>query len=673
MRPPTVLTLQKLERAYGIDGDVDLRGFLRRYPVRTDAELADLIDLDGRLRSGLGKRSELSRYMEAVPRLDASPVALDAAIEASLRSMRSFDGCSDEQAVRQLTVAYPTLREMIEDAAALSRGLWTSSWARDQFNVQPPRDLPCEFGPPLADRPGLRFELRESLGEGVAGRVYRAVDKRLSDASHDAIVAIKVLFPDEGASEERFFTEATRARRVMHANVVRVLDRGIDDASGEAYIVYDYVEGPTLLEWWGDGRPREQVVEMIAKIASGLQAAHREGLVHRDLHPANILVDADGEPRICDFGLAHDTEDAQAEDDGSERPQGNLAFMAPEQFRMEEGAPTAASDIYSIGGLLYFMLLGRPPHGTTPEEVAAAFAAEIPTPAVDGLEDHDLKLIVARALAPDPADRHHSAAELASDLRAWLRHEPISWTQPSAARRARLLVRRRPLATALVACAGAALVSALGVGLYTYDVVIVRKRATEQHFQALMTEARGIRSETHAAGMLAILQSLQTFDDRADLGRQISPDAVASGRIEVIGSLVQTWRKSEEISIRLLFWETALAHLMMASTDEHPEAYAILERNIADWRRVTRDESWLAELETLRDVGVVKKAWFTASRDKAMGADDRAELHAAVSRIERALADDNDLTGLGVGLRDLALRVMRNTEKPTLAPLMAQD
>ncbi|MEO1128292.1 MAG: serine/threonine-protein kinase [Planctomycetota bacterium] len=672
MRPPTVLTLQKLERAYGIDGDVELRGFLRRYPVRTDAELADLIDLDGRLRSGLGKRSELARYMDAVPRLDASPVALDAAIEASLRSMRSFDGCSDEQAVRQLATTYPALREMIEDAAALSRGLWTSSWARDQFNVQPPRDLPCEFGPPLADRPGQRFELRESLGEGVAGRVYRAVDKRLSDASHDAIVAIKVLFPDEGASEERFFTEATRARRVMHANVVRVLDRGIDDASGEAYIVYDFVEGPTLLEWWDDGRPREQVVEMVAKIASGLQAAHREGLVHRDLHPANILVDGEGEPRICDFGLAHDTEDAQA-DDGSERPQGNLAFMAPEQFRMEEGAPTAASDIYSIGGLLFFMLLGKPPHGTSPEEVAAAFAAEIPTPAVDALADHDLELIVTRALAPDPADRHHSSAELASDLRAWLRHEPIAWTQPSVARRTGLLVRRRPLATVLVACAGIALVSAIVVGLYTYDVVIVRKRATEQHFQTLMNEARGIRSETHAAGMLAILQSLQTFDDRADLGRQISPDAVASGRIEVIDSLVETWRKSEDVSIRLLFWETALAHLMMASTDEHPEAYDILERNISDWRGMTRDDAWLAELETLRDVGVVKKAWFTASRDEVIGPEQRAELLAAVGRIERALTDDSDFTGLGVGLRDLAWRVMRNTRKPTLAPLMAEE
>jgi hypothetical protein len=300
-----------------------------------------------------------------------------------------------------------------------------------------PWACPSDFGP------AGRYQLIELAGAGRRSLVYRAHDRSMSSEGFGADVAVKIM--RTGGSER----EALAARRIVHPNVLRVLDRGVDEASGCAFLVTEYADGGDLSQQtvpW----PAEKAVRFVAKLARAVQAGHAAGVVHCDLKPDNILLTRDGEPKIGDFDLSFSVLNR------SQESRGNVAFMAPEQFAREEDSLAPPADIYALGGLLYYLLTGELPNGATHEEIEAVHASRgtLPRRSLRG----DLGRIVGRALAHDKAIRHNSAGELADDLERYLRHEPISWLRTGPFRRTAMWAYRRPftaagLLVAIVVCA----------------------------------------------------------------------------------------------------------------------------------------------------------------------------------------------------------------------------
>ncbi len=284
---------------------------------------------------------------------------------------------------------------------------------------------------------GRRYELLEVIGRGGMGVVYRA-----HDAVLDRVVGVKVL-PAELASDvtlvERFTREARAAARLANPNIVAVFDTGIDREV--RYIVMELVPGVSLAQLLRErgALAVREAVEIAAQVAAALAAAHAAGIVHRDIKPANIMVQPSGEVKVLDFGIAHArTDEALTR---TTAVLGSAPYMAPE---MAAGQPAdERSDIYSLGGVLYEMLTGRPPFVA---EVPAAVmhqhisAAPQPAHALQPRVPGGLDVLLMRMLAKRPADRPQQAAQLAGALRASLVErsdrfvpEPQPWTDPTVA------------------------------------------------------------------------------------------------------------------------------------------------------------------------------------------------------------------------------------------------
>ena len=281
------------------------------------------------------------------------------------------------------------------------------------------------------------YELLEEVGRGGMGVVYKA-----QQTSLNRVVALKMLLQGDFASEvdlQRFQSEAESAGKIHHPHIVPVYDVG--NVDGRPYFSMRYVDGTTLSRRINEGpiQPRE-AAELLMPICRAVAEAHRHGIVHRDLKPSNILIDSDGHPYVGDFGLAKRVASPEQRPQGtgigataslthSGAIVGTPGYMAPEQAAGRRGDVGVATDVYSLGALLYAMLTGRAPfQAASPVDTVLMVLEQDPLPPrlLNPNADPDLEMIVLKCLQK-PADlRYPSADALADDLQAYLAGESIS-------------------------------------------------------------------------------------------------------------------------------------------------------------------------------------------------------------------------------------------------------
>jgi len=267
-----------------------------------------------------------------------------------------------------------------------------------------------------------RYEILEELGRGNMGAVYKARDPQI-----DRIVAIKSILtasfpPDELEHYKgRFYREAQAAGKMSHPGIVTIHDIA-EDENGQPYLVMEFIEGATLFSLLappGPGMPPErlsfeQALDIGIQVAQALDYAHRRGVVHRDIKPANVLITYDGKAKITDFGIAK-LEGTQLTQAGT--MVGTPAFMSPEQIT--GSAVDGRSDIFSLGGVLYWMFTGEKPFaGDTVSALSFKIVYEMPVPAKqrNAALPPSVEQIISRCLAKKPEERYKTARELAADL-----------------------------------------------------------------------------------------------------------------------------------------------------------------------------------------------------------------------------------------------------------------
>ena len=276
--------------------------------------------------------------------------------------------------------------------------------------------LPCVFGD---------YRLDQEIGRGGMGVVYRAEQISLGRQ-----VAVKMILKDQLASEperQRFFAEARDTAQLQHPGIVPVYDVG--EIDGRPYFAMQYIHGRTLQELINAGSIDErESVRIVELIAQAVDFAHQNGVLHRDIKPSNILIDQNGVARLTDFGLAKHT-DAGESLTRTGVILGTPSYMSPEQASGRMGTISPASDVYSLGSVLYHALTGRPPFvaKTTMDMLLQVMEQDPPSPRLlNPKVDRDLEMILTRCLQKPPDLRYPSASRLGDDLAAYLNDEPIS-------------------------------------------------------------------------------------------------------------------------------------------------------------------------------------------------------------------------------------------------------
>jgi len=321
------------------------------------------------------------------------------------------------------------------------------------------------------------------LGDGGMGCVYKAFDQQLK-----RVVALKFLKRLERAPMERFIQEGRSQARIEHPNICNVYS--VDEFEGQPYLSMRFIAGPTLKA----ALPRlslEQKVRILVQVAQALHSCHREGIVHRDIKPTNIMLEAreDGSwwPYLMDFGLARDLGD-----EGLTVPGmliGTPIYCSPEQVQGRMGEVDRRSDVYSLGATLYECLVGAPPFpsGGALVDLIRRIVEEEPVPPRDRVPGipKDLQTVVLKALEKDPGSRYESARALAEDLQRYLDGDPILAHRTSLAYRINRRIRKNRALALVLAVSSLAVVGFAAFGI----TMAVRGRVQSQSIQRYGREA----------------------------------------------------------------------------------------------------------------------------------------------------------------------------------------
>jgi WD40 repeat protein len=309
------------------------------------------------------------------------------------------------------------------------------------------------------------YEMLGELSRGGMGVVHKARQIGLN-----RLVALKMILAGAHASKEeiaRFEREAEAVARLQHPNIVQIHEVG--EHAGRPFFSLEYVEGGNLAQRLdGTPWPARRAAELTATLARAMEYAHQQGIVHRDLTPSNVLVTADGTPKIADFGLAKFLMGGGVSPTRTGSILGTPSYMAPEQAQANKQAIGPATDVYALGAILYELLTGRPPFKEeTPLDTALQVVNQEPVAPsrLHAKVPQDLETICLKCLHKESSKRYGSARELADDLQRFLSRQPIQARPVSTWERVWIWARRRPAVAALLAVGFVAVLALVGVGV----------------------------------------------------------------------------------------------------------------------------------------------------------------------------------------------------------------
>jgi WD40 repeat protein len=362
------------------------------------------------------------------------------------------------------------------------------------------------------------YEILGEIGRGGMGVVYRARHARLA-----RVAALKMLLGGPFADREqrlRFRAEAEVVARLRHPHIVQLFEVGeheLEAGLPRPYFTLEFVEGGNLAQRLA-GRPLapHQAASWLEPLARAVHHAHEQGIIHRDLKPSNVLLTDDGQPKVCDFGVAKFLTGSDVKTI-SGMILGTAEYMAPEQAEAK-AAPGPGCDIYALGAILYEMLTGRPPfRGATPLDTLNQVRAKEPVP-VRGLQPsvpRDLETICLKCLEKEPGKRYATAAALAEDLHRLLAREPIIARPVRWWERTLKWGRRRPTVAALGAAVVTAVVLGLaGIGWQWQEALAERTRAVGLA-DDLRTQRDAAEWQTYRANIAAVVSALQVHNNAA--------------------------------------------------------------------------------------------------------------------------------------------------------------
>jgi hypothetical protein len=422
-----------------------LDDFLAQATLRDPDQLLAVLRVDQAERFRLGQWVRAETYLQACPAVAHDPErAVDLIFAEFLLREEQGERSALEEYLQRFPQHAAELKLQLELHQAMAThqeppaggaGHTVTLGDRREFeSSRPSQELP--------EIPG--YEILGVLGRGGMGVVYRAWQQELNRP-----VALKMVHAGAQASPAilaRFRIEAEAVARLQHQNIVQIHHIGQHVAA--PFLVLELVEGPSLAQRAaGTPQPARWAAELVETLARAIHAAHQQGVVHRDLTPANVLLTADGIPKITDFGLAK-----LLIGGGDLRTQtgellGTPSYMAPEQAASRHRAIGAATDIYALGAILYKLLTGRPPfQAESPLETLHQVVSDEPVapsrlrPKLPG----DLETICLKCLRKEPAQRYSSALALAEDLGRYLDGRPILARRSGRFERAWRWCRRNP-------------------------------------------------------------------------------------------------------------------------------------------------------------------------------------------------------------------------------------
>ena len=380
------------------------------------------------------------------------------------------------------------------------------------------------------------YDILDELGRGGMGVVYKAFHRPLK-----RMVALKIVLPDAADQEtmlKRFRREAELHARLSHPNIVAVYDSG--EIDGVQYFAMDYITGTQLTKLIGSPEySLRQRVEVGRQLADALEHAHKMGIVHRDIKPDNVIVDAGWKANLVDFGIAKPTDMSGMENITRQGLAiGTPHYMAPEQFRPKVGELGPRSDVYSLGAVLYHALCGQPPFDADSAHAVLIKAATQNPPPLEGqitpsdeVIPSDLAAIIAKCLKKKPDERYQSAHALADDLRRYLAGDEVLANPLTDGQRLRRKLRKHTRAVQLFGMVATMLLIVITGFLVTYA-------ATESSFDDIgvaVAEARTRLADAKKDAPRTLTPALAAVErSLGDAGTQVS----VGGRAFAITALV---------------------------------------------------------------------------------------------------------------------------------------
>jgi serine/threonine-protein kinase len=424
------------------------------------------------------------------------------------------------------------------------QGLLDADAAAGDFLTQPLRGN--------RDRSGERlgaYRLTGLIGSGGMGSVYRA---ERADGAFAKPVAIKLLLFDAGDLRRRFALEQRILGTLSHPNIATLLDVG-EDANGAPYLVMEYVEGDAINAWaQAQSLDVPARVRLFLKILDAVQSAHAQLIVHRDIKPGNVLVDAHGEPKLLDFGIAKLLGDGASAATRTSLGPLTPEYASPEQLRNEPIG--TASDIYALGVLLFELIAGERPYSFAETRASAIERvvcetdpprpSTLPGLARGGSNLRDLDAIVLKALEKQPSRRYASCASFAEDLRRWLEGHDVLAREPPLGERSLRWLRRHRFAAALAATATITLLAGSAVALWQAQRAREQARFAQverdrvQHVNRFLTETLAAANPADLGRKATVVQVLERARQLAD--KELAGDAQSAANAQL--TLARTYR-----------------------------------------------------------------------------------------------------------------------------------